>query len=110
MIGMPLADDLRQAAVDVAAMAITQARTGMSGSDSERLARAAVEAAAPFLDDARKVDEVLALREPKEPQRPRYAPQLLWEEAAGDEHRYLALMEEHGWLDLTTMRVEGERG
>lgn len=110
MICMSLADDLRQAAYDVAAIAITQARTGTGGSDSERLARAAVEAAGPFLEDVRRVEHALALRQPEKPRRSHVLPIHLWEQAAGDEHRYLALMEEHGWLDLATMRVEGERG
>lgn len=109
MIRMSLADDLRQAAVDVAAIAITQALTGNGGTDPERLARAAVEAAEPLLEDARRVDEVLALREPTDPRkvRPRIHPRVLWEEADGDEHRYLELMEEHGHLTLTTTRVDG---
>lgn len=107
LIVMSLADDLRAAAVDVAAAAITQAITGSGGCDPERLARAAVEAAEPFLDDARRVTEVLALREPTDPRkvRPRIAPEALWEEADGDEHRYLELAEQHGWLTLTTTRV-----
>ncbi|WP_173056958.1 hypothetical protein [Phytohabitans houttuyneae] len=104
---MSLADDLRAAAVDVAAAAITQSLTGTGGCNPEQLARAAVEAAAPFLADARLVDEVLAVREPVDPrkQRPRIMPTVLWEEAAGDEHRYLELAEEHGWLSLATCRV-----
>jgi hypothetical protein len=102
MIRMSLVDDLRQAAFDAAAIAITQSLTGNGGTDPERLAKAAVEAAAPFLEDARRVDGALAAREP---QQPRFHPHLLWEEAAGDEHRYLELMEEYGWLSLTTCQV-----
>lgn len=104
---MSLADDLRNAAVDVAAVAITQALTGTGGSDPEKLARAAVEAAEAFLEDARRVDQVLALREPEKPRQSHIHPIHLWDLAAGDEHRYLELAEQHGWLTLATMRVDG---
>jgi O-acetyl-ADP-ribose deacetylase (regulator of RNase III) len=106
---MTLADDLRQAAVDVAAARITQTLTGTGGCDPEQLARAAVDAAAPFLEDARRVDEVLAMREPadRRNERPKLTAAVLWREAGGDEQLYLELMEEHGWLTLTTCRVDG---
>ncbi|WP_173054836.1 hypothetical protein [Phytohabitans houttuyneae] len=61
---MSLADDLRSAAADHAAAAISQALA--SGADPYRLAHVAVQAAAPLLLDAHLVDEVLRARRPPE--------------------------------------------
>jgi hypothetical protein len=109
---MSLADDLRSVAADHAAMVITQELASGVGLDVNRLGRAVVEAAAPFLLDADHVDHALNARFPtddKAPRRPRPTPQELWRQAAGDEGRYLQLMQQHQWLTLATIRVADDR-
>jgi hypothetical protein len=105
---MSLADDLRSAAADHAAMVITQELAAGVGLDVNRLGRALVEAAAPFLLDADRVDHALNAWFPTDdaaPRRPRPTPHELWRQACGDEGRYLRLMQQHEWLTLATIRV-----
>jgi len=106
---MTLVDDLRATAVDHAAIAVSQALAGGAGIEPERLARAAVAAAAPLLVDAERVARALAAREPVDRAEQRVAPlpSQLWTRSGHDETRYLELMEQHGWLHLATIRADG---
>jgi hypothetical protein len=108
---MSLMDDLHNTAISAATQAITPSiATGVS--DPGAVARAAIEAATPYLQDVLRVGDALAARgEPAEPgdptrrrpQRVRRTPAALWSAAGGDEHRYLDLMIEHGHLQVTTV-------
>jgi hypothetical protein len=103
---MSLADDLHAAAVDhVAAVLRRMLSTGHT--QPEPLARAIVEMAGPLLVDAWRVERALAARVSVDQftQQLRIMPGLLWEQAAGDEARYLDLMCQHGWLELETVRL-----
>lgn len=105
---MSLADDLRSAPADHAAALITQELAAGPGLDVNRLGRAVVEAATPFLLDADNVDHALNARLPTDdatPRRPRPTPQELWRQAAGDEARYLQLMQQNQRLTLPTIRA-----
>lgn len=108
---MTLADDLRRTALDHAAIAIAQALTGNGSTNPERLARAAVEVAVPFLLDGERVEQALAAREQPDgfSRQARPLPSVLWERADGDEDRHLELMEQHGWMELATIRADGDR-
>lgn len=100
---MSLATDLRTAAVTAAANAMAPLLHGPEHPDD--LAREAIEAARPFLEDALRVELVLTTREredcPKQP--PQLRAQHLWQQANGDEHRYLDAMIEERLLALVTV-------
>jgi hypothetical protein len=107
---MTLADDLRAVAVDHAAIVITKILASSGGSSPERLARAVLEVATPYLLDAQRVDDALAARmsDVRAEQRVAPLPPLLWIRSGQDVVRFLELMEEHHWLTLTTIRADGE--
>ncbi len=107
---MSLADDLYATAADHVAVVLLR-MLSKGHTQPEPLARAAVEVAGPLLVDAWRVERALAARvsvDPSAPQ-PQIMPGQLWEQAAGDEPRYLDLMCQHGWLELETVRLADGR-
>jgi hypothetical protein len=105
---MTLADDLR-AAAQTTPPSPSRRPSPAVPADPERLARAALAVAAPFLVDAERVEQALAAREPVDRAEQRVAPlpSLLWTRSGKDEARFLGLMEQHGWLKLATIRADG---
>jgi hypothetical protein len=105
---MSLADDLRATAVDQVTV-VLQRMLSTGRVQPELLAQAAVEVAGPLLLDAERVEDALAARVPVDQSRQRARIMLgrLWEQAGGDEARYLDLMCLHGWLELSTIRLAG---